>query len=943
MLHPGTSQDVHHLPNVVSSPGTLRHGPAVLSIGPVMRSPSSRPRPLTVVHSRRLRAAAIGVVMALTAVVAPGAMSEAHAALPQLGTSWVRDENLRTGTDAWKIPEGQVADDDQLSAYSTQTSLTAGQPLTLRISSTVATSATLDVYRIGWYGGTGGRLVTSVDGLAIRNTDTLSACQAALPATSTACRTTWQTVTGVSDAGAYTVNASAWLSSAPVDTTDWPAGDYLLKLTITDPSAQSTHVSKYVPLVIRSTEFTGRTTLVNATMTWQAYNRWGGYSAYYGPTGDPTRSRVVTFDRPYSYPIQPDNPPTGGPWSFLQFERASVVEAERLGLNLAYATSEDLHARGDSLSAATSVVMLGHDEYWSNQMWSTMTHLRDSGVNLLFSGANSMWWRIRLSDDMRTMTIYKDSTEDPVADPSNGLPLKTVNFPLEGQEGMVRLLGAAYITSGISAPLTITDLHMFLFDGTGATRGQQFEGLLQNEVDQARDSTENPDGMDIAAHSAFVKGATPHWADITYYSTPSGAGVLNLSSMAFNLAMEDYLPFGRVANIPASSKTFARQVFDNALTAVARPHLGQVHPSTGNWSDVLRTTPHPALSAPTLQVAPGPGSLTIIVSASSGTPQVQVDGKDVTMTSTSPTRFRAVVPAAVGTHAVRARTIADLFEATFGPWTSASATVSSAECQTYPDASTTPTTATGALGDASGDSIADVWSVDSCGTLLWHRTSGRRIVSTVTSGRGWHAITALAQIPDVNGDHRSDLMARRTDGTLWSYLSLGNGRVVTGRQIGYGWNGMDIIAPAGRLSGSTTQYVVAREARTGDLYRYEFRSQVLTNKTRIGNGWQSARMIFSIGDSNGDHREDLAMIRQDGTLWLYRGTASAGLASGVQTGNGWTSFVTAFSPGQIGGSSAPDLVGLKEDGSVWEYDSVGVWWSRPSLMASGFTDRRLMA
>ena len=42
----------------------------------------------------------------------------------------------------------------------------------------------------------------------------------------------------------------------------------------------------------------------NSVTTWQAYNLWGGYSLYYGKTGDggqdfANRARVVSFDRPY--------------------------------------------------------------------------------------------------------------------------------------------------------------------------------------------------------------------------------------------------------------------------------------------------------------------------------------------------------------------------------------------------------------------------------------------------------------------------------------------------------------------------------------------------------------------------------------------------------------------------------------------------------------------
>ena len=45
-------------------------------------------------------------------------------------------------------------------------------------------------------------------------------------------------------------------------------------------------------------ELTGRVVLVAPVNTWQAYNQWGGYSLYHGPSGD-RRAWAVSFDRPY--------------------------------------------------------------------------------------------------------------------------------------------------------------------------------------------------------------------------------------------------------------------------------------------------------------------------------------------------------------------------------------------------------------------------------------------------------------------------------------------------------------------------------------------------------------------------------------------------------------------------------------------------------------------
>ncbi|HVW42647.1 MAG TPA: N,N-dimethylformamidase beta subunit family domain-containing protein, partial [Amycolatopsis sp.] len=85
-----------------------------------------------------------------------------------------------------------------------------------------------------------------------------------------------------------------WQPSLTVPTAGWQAGDYLFRLD-GDNGAQ-----QFVPLTLRTPSSAGKIVIVNAVTTWQAYNRWGGYSLYDSPSGKKAeRSRAVSFDRPY--------------------------------------------------------------------------------------------------------------------------------------------------------------------------------------------------------------------------------------------------------------------------------------------------------------------------------------------------------------------------------------------------------------------------------------------------------------------------------------------------------------------------------------------------------------------------------------------------------------------------------------------------------------------
>src|SRR6266702_4027282 len=72
-------------------------------------------------------------------------------------------ENQQPGTDRWQIGlPGYTRSDDtsnQIRGYASATSINKGQPLTFFVTVNPAQTYSVDVYRIGWYQGLGGRLI----------------------------------------------------------------------------------------------------------------------------------------------------------------------------------------------------------------------------------------------------------------------------------------------------------------------------------------------------------------------------------------------------------------------------------------------------------------------------------------------------------------------------------------------------------------------------------------------------------------------------------------------------------------------------------------------------------------------------------------------------------------------------------------------------------------
>src|SRR3989442_5474172 len=91
------------------------------------------------------------VVLAISAVSFP-AWSAAAADNP------IVTENQQPGTSAWQL--AHTADDvnGQVKGYADTTSVLQGGSFNLSVSVNPAQTFTVDVYRIGWYGGLGGRV-----------------------------------------------------------------------------------------------------------------------------------------------------------------------------------------------------------------------------------------------------------------------------------------------------------------------------------------------------------------------------------------------------------------------------------------------------------------------------------------------------------------------------------------------------------------------------------------------------------------------------------------------------------------------------------------------------------------------------------------------------------------------------------------------------------------
>jgi len=476
----------------------------------------------------------------------------------------IQRENALPGSSAWHLPD---APGHAIEGYASEVSVVAGDQLQLHVSTAPAATYKVEVYRLGWYGGLGGRE------------------QACLPADCSNQAGQPQTL-GAPAVDGYL--AEQWPVTETIRVpTSWVSGYYLAVLRLT--SGPSAGRGAWVPFVVRAPASQQSAVLVQASVnTWQAYNDWGAYSLYKGPTGASCKGVCtrVSFDRPY-------DPRAPNLW---EFELPLVHFLEKTGEDVSYTTDVDTDRDPSELLRHRLVIVAGHSEYWTKAMRDGLDAARTAGTNLALTGANDGFWQMRYADDRRTMVEYRLRNLDP--EPS--MALKTLRFrDLVPPRPECRLEGVQYVRDGVEsvggqhdyavAPGALTDPW---FAGTGFTASSTLPGLVGYEWDAIQPGCQTP-----APKALFHFTGPPAPADAVRFTAPSGALVFSAGSLSFASGLDDFKL--RPQSVPTGDprlEAFMR----NALADLVRPAPPlEVTASTGASGVTIgvRRAPDPRIRA----------------------------------------------------------------------------------------------------------------------------------------------------------------------------------------------------------------------------------------------------------------------------------------------------------------------------------------------------------
>src|SRR5665647_4611 len=232
----------------------------------------------------------------------------------------------------------------------------------------------IDIYRMGYYGGTGGRHMVRLGSFTghpqpvlMMTIERLRECN-------------WETAT------TFTIPK------------DWPSGVYLGKLSRDEPFGKQS----YVIFVVKEHRKSDVLCQVS-DLTWQAYNKWPGRDSLYDDgstsvwyTGPNVR---VSFDRPYAKYCQLlEAPLSAGSGEYLLWEHPMTFWLEQQGFDVTYCSNLDLHFDPDILSLSKVLLSVGHDEYWTRKMYEEAIKARDNGLSFAFFSGNSVYIELNLFD-----------------------------------------------------------------------------------------------------------------------------------------------------------------------------------------------------------------------------------------------------------------------------------------------------------------------------------------------------------------------------------------------------------------------------------------------------------------------------------------------------------------------------------------------------------------
>ncbi len=422
-------------------------------------------------------------------------------------------ENAREGARDWQLTRVRLDKtggfrSPAIEGYCSRQSVAAGDALDIMVSSNPAAPFTLEIFRMGYYGGRGARLMRTIGPLEGRTQPD-------------------------PEVGTHRLRECRWEPSVSLKVpADWPSGVYLGRLSRVPRDGVFDPWQSFVVFIVKD-DRPADVLFQCSDNTWQAYNRWpdtfslydnGGEGWYSGPGVD------VSFDRPYGkYRQIYENPQSLGSGEFLCWEFPLAYWLEQHGYDVTYCSQTDLLTPDRGLRCKC-FLSVGHDEYWDVPGYHSAKAMVEGGVNALFLSGNTLCWVTPYgpsTDGRPNRIITRAAPYKGIAQPDvEELPLfKGAEGP---DEGLV--MGARNIVpvNGCGDWICTKPDH-WLFEGTGMQQGEGIPGLVGWEY---HGNPADLPGLEIVAAGTALRGGTqPQNWTATIHPGPKGNFVFNAATI----------------------------------------------------------------------------------------------------------------------------------------------------------------------------------------------------------------------------------------------------------------------------------------------------------------------------------------------------------------------------------------------------------------------------
>lgn len=467
------------------------------------------------------------------------------------------DENQREGNTGYRL-RAPTNDDEVLSGYARQDSVEVGGTLEVCILSKQAANVSAEVYRLGWYGGDGGRLMQRIDPVSVTKTE----------------RATTRNDTGETDLRL----APAMQIAIPAD---WLSGLYVIRLENGDG------VDAHVTFAVKDRR--------QADVVFsQPILTYAAYAATPGPNGKSlydhnsngtqtsrgtTRATEISLDRPYR---------ANGSGDLFVFDHHLVMWIEQQGYDVTYVTNLDIDREPATLRRCKVAVVSGHDEYWTQSMMDAYLDARDAGVHIANLGANNGYWRVRVTPSRdgraRRKVICFKYAEGEASDTPTVL-FKDTDTPPQALFGVDFMDFFSDTETGPYAPIVPVEVEHWFWKGADALRDQPIVGapIMGYEVDRRNFGQELPANTEytLLASSPFEgESKGRNWCHSVIYRSNSGAWVFSAgtTSWGWGLNREGFAH-------PAIDRA-TRNLFDRVISSTPAPPVSPPVTTIANATSV---------------------------------------------------------------------------------------------------------------------------------------------------------------------------------------------------------------------------------------------------------------------------------------------------------------------------------------------------------------------